>query len=105
MLSALKLLVFLPALALAQPKSVFIADLTWPEVKQAIASGKTTAIYYAGSTEQNGPHMALGKHNVVAAYVAGRIAERPGNALGYPVVPLPPNGDPLMVSGSLNVSA
>jgi creatinine amidohydrolase/Fe(II)-dependent formamide hydrolase-like protein len=103
--SVLKLLLAcLPALALAQPKSVFIADLTWPEVKQAIASGKTTAIYYAGSTEQNGPHMALGKHNVIAAYVAARVAERLGNALVYPVMPFAPTGDHMKFPGSVNVS-
>jgi hypothetical protein len=39
---------------------VYIEDLTWPEVKAAIAAGKTTAIIYAGSTEQNGTHLALG---------------------------------------------
>ncbi len=44
-------------------QSVYIEDLTWPEVKAAIAAGKTTAIVHAGSTEQNGPHMALGKEN------------------------------------------
>ena len=98
------LLAFLPALAFAQPKSVFIADLTWPEVKQAIASGKTTAIYFAGSTEQNGPHMALGKHNVVAGYLAGRIAEELGNALAYPVQPFAPTGGHLKFPGTVNLS-
>jgi len=98
------LLAFLPALALAQPKSVFIAELTWPEVKQAIASGKTTAIYYAGSTEQNGPHMALGKHNVIAGYLAGRIAEELGNALVYPVLPFAPTGDHMKFPGSVTLS-
>jgi hypothetical protein len=52
-------------------QSVYIEDLTWPEVKAAIAAGKTTAIIYAGSTEQNGPHLALGKHNFVAHYGRG----------------------------------
>src|SRR5439155_6722589 len=104
MLSALKLLVFLPALAVAFAQSVFIADLTWPEVKQAIASGKTTAIYYAGSTEQNGPHMALGKHNVIAAYLAGRIAGELGNALAYPVLPFAPTGEHMKFPGSVTLS-
>src|SRR5256886_16352379 len=104
MLSALKLLVFLPALALAQPKSVFIADLTWPEVKQAIASGRTTAIYYAGSTEQNGPHMALGKHNVIASYVAGRVARKLGNALVAPTMPFAPTGEHAKFPGTVNLS-
>src|SRR6058998_1578905 len=87
------LLAVLPSLAFAQPKSVFIADLTWPEVRDAIAAGKTTAIYYAGSTEQNGPHMALGKHNFIARYVSQRVAEELGNALVYPIMPFGPTGD------------
>ena len=73
-------------------QSVYIEDLTWPEVKAAIAAGKTTAIIYAGSTEQNGPHMALGKHNFVAHYTAGEIAKKLGNALVYPTMPFAPTG-------------
>src|SRR5262249_38506893 len=81
------------------------------EVRDAISSGKTTAIYYAGSTEQNGPHMALGKHNFIARYVAQRIAERLGNALVYPVMPFAPTGDVskntghMRFPGSVSVSA
>ena len=43
-------------------------------MREAIEQGKSTALYYAGSTEQNGPHMAIGKHNFIARYVAGAIA-------------------------------
>jgi len=85
----------------AQSRSVFIEDLTWPELRDAMASGKTTAIYYAGSTEQNGPHMALGKHNFIAHYVAGRIAEELGNALVYPILPFAPTGDRSKKSGHM----
>ena len=73
-------------------QSVYIEDLTWPEVKAAIAAGKTTAIIYAGSTEQNGPHMAIGKHNVIVRYAAGEIARRLGNALVAPVLAYVPEG-------------
>jgi len=73
-------------------QSVYIEDLTWPEVKAAIAAGKTTAIIYAGSTEQDGPHMALGKHNFIAHYAAGEIAKKLGNALAYPTMPFAPTG-------------
>src|SRR5205085_10816139 len=55
----------------APPTSLYIENLTWPEVQRAIAKGKNTAIIYIGSTEQNGPHMAIGKHNFIAHYVAG----------------------------------
>ena len=85
----------------AQPGSVFIEDLTWPELQDALANGRTTALYYAGSTEQNGPHMALGKHNFIARHVAGRIAEELGNALAYPVLPFAPTGNPDKKTGHM----
>jgi len=83
----------LAAPVLAQSNSVYIEDLTWPEVQHAIAAGKTTAIIYTGSTEQNGPHMATGKHNFLARYIAGAIAIKLGNALVYPTLPFAPTGD------------
>src|SRR6516164_2082456 len=90
-------------------QSVYIEDLTWPEVKATIAAGKTTAIIYAGSTEQNGPHMALGKHNFIAHYAAGEIAKKLGNALVYPTMPFAPTGsielrtDHMMFAGSVSI--
>jgi creatinine amidohydrolase len=79
--------------ASAQSQSVYIEDLTWMEIRAAIAGGKTSAIIYAGGTEQNGPHMALAKHNAIARYAAGQIAQQLGNALVYPVMPFTPAGD------------
>lgn len=73
--------------------SVYIEDLTSPEVQHYISTGKTTAIIYTGSTEQNGPHMAIGKHNFIARYIAGAIAIKLGNALVYPTLPFAPTGD------------
>ena len=95
------LLLALASTAAAQSASVMIEDLTWPEVRSAIAAGKTSAIYYAGSTEQNGPHMAIGKHNFVAQHVGRRIAEELGNALVYPVMPFALTGDPAKKTGHM----
>ena len=91
----------LPSLVFAQSRSVLIEDLTWTEVRDAIAAGKTTAIYYAASTEQNGPGLALGKHIFIAHYAAQRIAEELGNALVYPTMPYAPAGDPLKKAGHM----
>jgi creatinine amidohydrolase len=94
----------------AQDRSLLIEDLTWTEVRDAVAGGNTTAIYYAGSIEQNGPGLALGKHLFLAHYIAQRIAERLGNALVYPTMPFAPTGDPIRKTGhmrfpgSVNVS-
>jgi creatinine amidohydrolase/Fe(II)-dependent formamide hydrolase-like protein len=90
--------------ALAWGQSLYIEDLTTAEVQAAIAGGKTTAIYYAGSTEQNGAHLALGKHNFIAHHVAGRIAEELGNALVYPTMPFAPTGGHMKFPGTVNVS-
>jgi creatinine amidohydrolase/Fe(II)-dependent formamide hydrolase-like protein len=79
--------------AAAQTRSVWIDDLTWPEVRDAIVAGKSTAIIFVGSSEQNGPHMAIGKHNFIARHAAQRIAEELGDALVYPVIPFAITGD------------
>ncbi len=75
-----------------QPDSVFLEDLTWIEARDAIAAGKTTVIIPTGGTEQNGPHMALGKHNFLVKYKAGEIARQLGNALVAPVMAYVPEG-------------
>jgi creatinine amidohydrolase len=87
--------------SLAQAGSVHIEDLTWPEVRDAIAGGKTSAIVYAGSTEQKGPHMALGQHTFVAHYVGERIAVALGDALVFPILPYAPTGDPAAKTGHM----
>lgn len=89
------------AASIARAQSVYIEDLTWTEVRDAIAAGKTSAIIYAGSTEQNGPHLALGKHTFFAHYVAGRVAEELGDALVYPTMPFAPTGDFVLKTGHL----
>jgi len=105
----LSLLFVLPA-SPAQARPVFIEDMTWTEIRQAIANGSDTAIYYAGSTEQNGPHMVTGKHNFIARHVARRIAEKIPRALVYPIMPFAPTGDPatksahMRFAGSVSVS-
>ena len=75
------------------PDTVFIEELTWTEVRDAIKAGKTTVILPTGGTEQNGPHMVLGKHNFIIRYTSEQIARRLGNALVAPVVAYVPEGN------------
>jgi creatinine amidohydrolase/Fe(II)-dependent formamide hydrolase-like protein len=72
--------------------SVYLEELTWVEVRDAIKAGKTTIIFPTGGTEQNGPHMVLGKHNYIVHHAAGEIAKRLGNALVAPVLAYVPEG-------------
>lgn len=72
--------------------SVYLEDLTSPELQARIDAGTTTILVPIGGTEQSGPHMALGKHNVRARVLAGKIAERLGNAVVAPVLAYVPEG-------------
>jgi creatinine amidohydrolase/Fe(II)-dependent formamide hydrolase-like protein len=77
------------------PRSLFLSDLTSPELQAAVAQGYTTALIYAGSTEGSGPHLALGKHNLRAPHYAERIARGLGQTLVGHVVPFGVNAEPL----------
>jgi creatinine amidohydrolase len=79
--------------SLPTPASVFLEDLTWVELRDAIAAGRTTVIIPTGGTEQNGPIMVLGKHNYLVRYKAGEIAKQLGNAIVAPVLPYVPEGE------------
>lgn len=81
------------AVAQGASSSVYIEELTWTEVRDAIKAGKTTVILGTGGTEQNGPHMVLGKHNFIVRHTAGEIATKLGNALVAPVVAFVPEGN------------
>jgi len=78
--------------AAALPSTVYVEDLTWTELRDLVQSGKTIAIVPVGGTEQSGPHIALGKHNVRVHALAGRIAASLGNALVAPVIAYVPEG-------------
>lgn len=70
--------------------SVWMEDLTWMEVRDAIAGGKTTALILTGGVESNGPYLATGKHNFILRVMGEAIARRLGNALVAPIVTLEP---------------
>lgn len=80
--------------AFAQTPSTLLMDhMTSYEIRDAIASGKTTVIVPSGGTEQNGPGMVIGKHNFRVVANGQTIARRLGNALVAPVIIFTPNGD------------
>ena len=70
--------------------SVWMEQLTWMEVRDAIKAGKTTALVLTGGVESNGPHLATGKHNYVLTVMGEAIARKLGNALVAPIVTMEP---------------
>jgi creatinine amidohydrolase/Fe(II)-dependent formamide hydrolase-like protein len=85
--------------------TVLIEEMTWMDVRDAIAEGKTTAIVGTGGIEQNGPYVASGKHNFVLQATTEAIARELGDALVAPVVKWVPEGDIDPPSGHMRYHA
>lgn len=83
---------FLGKTALAAD-SVYIEELTTSEIRKKIDAGTTIVIIPTGGSEQNGNHMAIGKHNIIVHYTAGEIAKKLGNTLVAPVIAYVPEGN------------
>jgi creatinine amidohydrolase len=83
------------------PNTLRMSDMTWVEVRSAIAQGYTRVIVPSGGIEQNGPHMILGKHDHIVSFAAERIAAELGRTLVAPVVSYVPQGSYAPAEGNL----
>jgi creatinine amidohydrolase len=77
---------------LPQPNTVWMEDMTWMDVRDAMKAGKKTVIISTGGIEPNGPWLALGKHNFVLRANCDAIGRKLGDALCAPIVPFVPEG-------------
>ena len=102
-LSAL-LLAQAPARPAAAEPLVEFEMMTWPEVKQALADGKTTALFYTGGTEQRGPQNVNGGHTLMAKATVKAIALKLGNAIAMPVLPYTPNNASAQLPGTIGLT-
>jgi creatinine amidohydrolase len=78
--------------------------MTWPEVKAALAEGKTTALFYTGGTEQRGPQNVNGGHNLMGRPTVKAIALKLGNAIAMPVLPYTPNKASASLTGTIGLT-
>jgi creatinine amidohydrolase/Fe(II)-dependent formamide hydrolase-like protein len=85
--------------------SVDLEMMTWPELKQAIQDGKTTALIYNGGTETRGPQNVNGGHTLMAHATVIAIAEKLGNAIAAPVLPFSPNNANANLPGTIGLTA
>lgn len=72
---------------------VELEQLTSPEVAALQQQGWDTIIIPTGGTEQNGPQLTLGKHNIIIRYTSDEIARRLGSTLVAPVLAYVPEGN------------
>jgi creatinine amidohydrolase/Fe(II)-dependent formamide hydrolase-like protein len=78
--------------------------MTWPEVKAALAAGKTTALVYTGGTEQRGPQNVNGGHTLMARATSKAIALKLGNAIVMPTLAYSPNRASADLPGTIGLS-
>ncbi|MBL0938962.1 MAG: creatininase family protein [Gemmatimonadaceae bacterium] len=77
---------------LPAPNTVWMEEMTWMDIRDAIKAGKTTVIITTGGMEPNGPWLVTGKHNYVLHTNCEAIARKLGNALCAPIVKFVPEG-------------
>lgn len=86
---------------LPAPNTVWMEEMTWMDVRDALKAGKTTAIISTGGMEPNGPWLVTGKHNYVLHTNCEAIARKLGNALCAPIVKFVPEGSISPASGHM----
>jgi creatinine amidohydrolase/Fe(II)-dependent formamide hydrolase-like protein len=74
------------------PRTVWLEEMTWMDVRDALAKGMTTIIIPTGGLEPNGPWLVTGKHNYVLHANCEAIARKLGDALCAPIVKFVPEG-------------
>ena len=75
-----------------QEPSVWLEDLSSAQVASSLQSGSTRVIIPTGGVEQNGPYLALGKHNFILEFICERLARRLENTMVAPIVKYVPEG-------------
>jgi creatinine amidohydrolase len=70
--------------------SVWIEELTQPELRDMIRDGYTTVLILTGGVEDNSANLAMGKHNINNRLHGELIARKLGKTLVAPLVTLEP---------------
>src|SRR5215831_14372413 len=92
------------AIAASREPLVEFEMMTWAEVKEALAAGKTTALFYTGGTEQRGPQNVNGGHTLMGKATVKAIALKLGNAIAMPVLPYTPNNASAALPGTIGLT-
>lgn len=73
--------------------TVFMEEMTWMEIRDAMKAGKDTVVVATGGLEQNGPYLVSAKHNIVLRATTEALARKLGNALVSSIIQFVPEGD------------
>jgi creatinine amidohydrolase len=85
------------------PRSLDTTELTWPEIRDAIAAGYDTILVAAGSTEQHGPHLPEMTDTLIGTHLVRAIVERLPNALQGPTISIGCSEHHMAFAGSVTL--
>jgi creatinine amidohydrolase len=80
-----------------------VANMTSPEIGEAIRKGYTTAVFAVGSNEQHGPVLAVCTDTVLGDILALRVTEKLGGALKFPTVNMGCSEHHMMFPGTVTL--
>jgi creatinine amidohydrolase/Fe(II)-dependent formamide hydrolase-like protein len=80
-----------------------VANMTSPEIGEAIKKGYTTAVFAVGSNEQHGPVLAVCTDTVLGDILALKVAEKLGGALKFPTVNMGCSEHHMMFPGTVTL--
>jgi len=83
--------------------TVLIEEMTWPEVRDAVARGKRRVIVMLGAMEQHGPHLPIATDTYLGYATGERLARRLGDALVAPVVSIGYSVGHLPMAGTVSI--
>jgi len=84
-------------------RSIYLEELSWPDVKEAMGNGFDTIVFGVGSTEQHGPHLPLACDTLIGETLAGLVAKRLDHALIAPAVRVGCSQHHMMFPGTISV--
>jgi len=83
--------------------TVLLEEMTWPEVRDAIAAGKRRVIVMLAAMEQHGPHLPIGTDTYLGYATGVRLARRLGDALVAPVITIGYSAGHLPMAGTVSI--
>jgi creatinine amidohydrolase len=79
------------------------ANMTSPEIGEALKNGFDTAVFSVGSNEQHGPVLAVSTDTVLGDVLSLRVAEKLGNALKFPTINMGCSEHHMMFPGTVTL--
>lgn len=82
-----------------------LAEMHWPEVKEAIASGTKTVVAGAGSMEQHGPHLPFQTDTLLGTVLAEAVGARLDKVIVGPTIPFGVSEHHMAFPGTITLDA